>query len=82
MPNANEQMLTSCRSNLRVSVWEHEQYESEPSLVPLESIVSPIMLSEAMVSRRKRWVSVFLNHVRVSCLYIGIAVLTSSQDSE
>jgi hypothetical protein len=55
------------RSGLRTSVWEHSEYEDEPLLVSLEDIISPVMLAEAMVCGHKRWVSVFLNHVRSHC---------------
>jgi hypothetical protein len=47
-----------------VRIWEHEQYETT-SLILLEDIVSPNVLCEATVAGKKRWVSVFLNHVRI-----------------
>jgi hypothetical protein len=48
-----------------MSIWENSQFADEPVLISLEDILSPIMLAEAMVCGHKRWVSVFLNHVRL-----------------
>jgi hypothetical protein len=48
-------------------------FEAESTLIELADILSPVMLAEAMVAKKNRWVSVFLNHVRT--LVFGVNVM-------
>jgi hypothetical protein len=56
-------------ADLRISIWQHSVFENTV-LVALDNILSPVMLAEAIVSGQKRWVSVFLNHVRLNLHFV------------